>query len=32
MVLAGFLGGFGWFWIVLGGFGSFCVVLGGSVF
>ena len=32
MVLAGFVGGFGWFWMVLGGFGSFWVVLGGSVF
>ena len=26
MVLAGFVGGFGWFWVVLGGFGSFWVV------
>ena len=32
MVLGGFVGGFGWFWMVLGGFGSFWVVLGGSVF
>ena len=32
MVLAGFVGDFGWFWMVLGGFGSFWVVLGGSVF
>ena len=29
MVLAGFVGDFGWFWMVLGGFGSFWVVLGG---
>ena len=29
MVLGGFVGGFGWFWVVLGGFGSFWVVLGG---
>ena len=29
MVLAGFFGGFGWFWIVLGGFGWFWIVLGG---
>ena len=26
MVLGGFVGGFGWFWMVLGGFGSFWVV------
>ena len=32
MVLGGFVGGFGSFWVVLGGFGSFWVVLGGSVF
>ena len=32
MVLGRFVGGFGWFWVVLGGFGSFWVVLGGSVF
>ena len=32
MVLGGFVGGFGWSWVVLGGFGSFWVVLGGSVF
>ena len=32
MVLGGFVGGFGWFWMVLGGFGSFWMVLGGSVF
>ena len=34
--MAGFVGGFGWFWlvllVVLGGFGSFWVVLAGSVF
>ena len=29
MVLAGFVGDFGWFWMVLGRFGSFWVVLGG---
>ena len=29
MVLAGFVGDFGWFWMILGGFGSFWVVLGG---
>ena len=28
----GFVGGFGWFWVVLGRFGWFWVVLGGSVF
>ena len=27
MVLSGFVGGFGWFWVVLDGFGSFWVVL-----
>ena len=32
MVLGRFVGGFGWFWMVLGGFRSFWVVLGGSVF
>ena len=32
MVLGGFVGGFGWFCVVLGGFGSFWVLLGGSVF
>ena len=32
MVLAGFVGGFGWFWVVLDRFGWFWVVLGGSVF
>ena len=32
MVLGRFVGGFGWFWVVLGGFGWFWVVLGGSVF
>ena len=32
MVLGGFVGGFGWFWMVLGDFGSFWVVLAGSVF
>ena len=32
MVLAGFVGGFGWFWLVLGRFGWFWVVLAGSVF
>ena len=32
MVLGRFVGGFGWFWVVLGGFGSFWVVLGCSVF
>ena len=32
MVFGGFVGGFGWFWMVLGGFGSFWVVLAGSVF
>ena len=26
MVLGGFVGGFGWFWMVLGGFGSFWLV------
>ena len=26
MVLGGFVGGFGWFWVVLGRFGSFWVV------
>ena len=26
MVLGRFVGGFGWFWVVLGGFGSFWVV------
>ena len=26
MVLGGFVGGFGWFWVVLGGFGWFWVV------
>ena len=26
MALGGFVGGFGWFWIVLGGFGWFWVV------
>ena len=29
MVLGRFVGGFGWFWVVLGGFGWFWVVLGG---
>ena len=33
MVLAGFVGGYGWFWlvllVVLAGFGSFWVVLAG---
>jgi len=32
VVLAGFVGGFGWFWVVLGGFGWFWLVLAGSVF
>ena len=32
VVLVGFVGGVGSFWMVLGGFGSFWVVLGGSVF
>ena len=27
MVLAGFVGGFGWFWVVLGGFGWFRVLV-----
>ena len=31
MVLAGFVGGFGWLWLVLGGFGWFWLVLAGSV-
>ena len=26
MVLAGFVAGFGWFWVVLGGFGWFWLV------
>ena len=26
MILAGFVGGFGWFWLVLGGFGWFWLV------
>ena len=30
--VGGFVGGFGWFWVVLDGFGWFWVVLGGSVF
>ena len=27
MVLGGFVGGFGWFWMVLGGFGWFSVLV-----
>ena len=27
MVLDGFVGGFGWFWVVLGGFGGFRVLV-----
>ena len=27
MVLGGFVGGFGWFWVVLGGFGWFRVLV-----
>ena len=27
MVLAAFVGGFGWFWMVLGGFGWFRVLI-----
>ena len=27
VVLAGFVGDFGWFWVVLGGFGWFCVLV-----
>ena len=27
MVLAGFVAGFGWFWVVLGGFGWFRVLV-----
>ena len=27
MVLGGFVGGFGWFWMVLGGFGWFRVLV-----
>ena len=32
MVLVGFVGGFGWFWLVLAGFGWFWLVLAGSMF